>query len=103
MFNCNGTLFRHHRQDIIIELFDHAREIYVLYHNEEAKKSYIANLIKIFGKQRFDDLRRNKNLTFYSLNMDFTNFADHLRSNSDEVYMMQYGDEKSFAESYWDE
>lgn len=90
-------------KDIIIELFDHAREIYVLYHNEEAKKSYIANLIKIFGKQRFDDLRRNKNLTFYSLNMDFTNFAEHLRSNSDEVYMMQYGDEKNFAESYWEE
>ena len=77
-------------KDIIIELFDHARAINVYYHDENAKKDYIDNLIKIFGKQKFDDLRRNKNLRFCSLNDDLNVFAKYLKSHSDEECIKQY-------------
>jgi hypothetical protein len=77
-------------KDIIIELFDHARAINVFYHDENAKKDYIDNLIKIFGKQKFDDLRRNKNLRFCSLNDDLNVFAKYLKSHSDEECIKQY-------------
>ena len=77
-------------KDIIIELFDHARAINVFYHDENAKKDYIDNLIKIFGKQKFDDLRRNKNLRFCSLNDDLNVFAKYLKSHSNEECIKQY-------------
>ena len=51
-------------QDIIIDLFDLSNRIFILYHSSNAVKTYIKNLVSIFGKRGFDDLRRNKNLTF---------------------------------------
>ena len=57
-------------RDIIEELFQNASEIVILYHNFDAKKSYIANLIKIFGKDGFDMLKKDKKLSFVSLNDD---------------------------------
>ena len=57
-------------KDVIEELFRNASEIVVLYHNFDAKKSYIANLIKIFGKDGFDMLKKDKKLSFVSLNDD---------------------------------
>ena len=57
-------------KDVIEELFRNASEIVVLYHNFDAKKSYIANLIKIFGKEGFDMLKKDKKLSFVSLNDD---------------------------------
>ena len=77
-------------KDIIMELFEHANEIYVLYHSEGAKKDYISNLIKIFGKSGFDDLKRNKKLTFYSLDSDFSDFAKRLGGNSNDEFISQY-------------
>lgn len=77
-------------KDIIMELFEHVNEIYVLYHSEEAKKDYISNLIKIFGKSGFDDLKRNKKLTFYSLDSDFSDFAKRLEGNSNDEFISQY-------------
>ena len=57
-------------RDIMEELFRNASEIVILYHNFDAKKSYIANLIKIFGKDGFDILKKDKKLSFVSLNDD---------------------------------
>lgn len=57
-------------KDVIEELFQNASEIVVLYHNFDAKKSYIANLVKIFGKDGFDILKKDKKLSFVSLNDD---------------------------------
>ena len=57
-------------QDIIAELFRNAKEIVILYHNDNAKKSYITNLIRMFGKDEFDALKKDKQLTFVSLNQD---------------------------------
>ncbi len=59
-------------RDIIEELFQSAKEIFVLYHNVDAKKSYISNLVKMFGKDKFDLLKKDKKLTFLSLDYDFS-------------------------------
>lgn len=69
-------------EDIITELFYESNEIYVLYHNEAAKASYISNLVRIFGKEDFDDIRQNKMLKFLPLDMDFTEFAKNLETKA---------------------
>ena len=61
-------------EDIIGDLFGLASEITVLYHNEYAKSQYIRNLVKIFGKNKFDQIRDEQRLSFLPLNMDFTEF-----------------------------
>lgn len=62
-------------KDIIFELIECASSVIILYHNEEAKAQYISNLVKIFGRERFIQLRAEKSLTFLPLNMDFSVFA----------------------------
>lgn len=74
-------------QDVIMELFSNAEGIFILYHNQNAKASYISNLVKIFGKDEFDNLRRKKQLTFLSQDGDFTGFASDT-------------DERNFSTSY---
>lgn len=61
-------------KDVIMELVSHSQEIAILYHSETAKASYIENLIRIFGKDEFESVRKNKKLKFMSLSMDFTEF-----------------------------
>lgn len=62
-------------KDILLDLFDHAKEIIILYHDVDAKSSYIANLVKLYGKTGFDALRRNQMLTFLPLDSDFSALA----------------------------
>ena len=69
-------------RDIIEELFQNAKEVIVLYHNSSAKKSYISNLIKMFGKNKFDLLKKDKKLTFLSLDQDFSNLKASLSEDS---------------------
>lgn len=68
--------------DIIEELFQNANEIIVLYHNISAKKSYICNLIKMFGKDKFELLKKDKKLTFLSLVQDFSSLKATLSEES---------------------
>lgn len=58
-------------EDIIRTLFSSANEIVVLYHNVKAKSDYITNLVKIYGKQEFDELRSKQKLAFRSVDDDF--------------------------------
>ena len=51
-------------EDIIKELFDVASRIIILYHSEERVGSFIKNLVNIYGKNEFDDIRAEKNLQF---------------------------------------
>ena len=44
-------------KDIIKELFEQADEITIFYHNIEAKRKYAENLVKIFGKIKFEKLQ----------------------------------------------
>lgn len=71
-------------KDIIIELFRKMDEINILYHSEEAKSIYISNLIKMFGKEEFDKLRKERKLTFLSLNSDFSDFIKKREQSSME-------------------
>lgn len=77
-------------KDVIAELFQNSKEIFILYHNLEAKKSYIVNLVKLFGKDGFDELKKDKKLTFISLNQDLTSLKSFLREESwkDVSYML---------------
>lgn len=59
-------------KDIIEELFKNAKEIVILYHSLDAKKFLISNLIKLFGKNGFDILKKEKKLTFTFLNQDLS-------------------------------
>ena len=49
-------------KDIIEDLFDIATEIKIYYHNDKAKENYIENIVRIYGKSKYDNLRRNKDL-----------------------------------------
>ena len=51
-------------KDMIVELFDVASKIIVLYHDKKAVARYIRNLVRIYGKDRFDKVRVEKKLTF---------------------------------------
>lgn len=51
-------------KDIITELFDISDSITILYYNEGALASMVTNLVQIFGKDQFTDLRRDKHLCF---------------------------------------
>lgn len=51
-------------KDVIKDLFEISRNIFVLYHDEIALGRYITNLIKIYGKDEFDNLRVAKKLEF---------------------------------------
>lgn len=50
--------------DIIKEVFSVCDKINIYYHNEQSLKSYVRNLIEIYGKTEFDELRNRTNLTF---------------------------------------
>ena len=41
-----------------------ASRIIILYHSEERVGSFIKNLVNIYGKNEFDDIRAEKNLQF---------------------------------------
>lgn len=51
-------------EDIIKSLFDIARNINIYYHNESAVGSYIKNLVSMYGKSKFDEIRTSKNIKF---------------------------------------
>ena len=54
-------------KDIIEDLFWSSDEIIIYHHSETALASYIKNIVSIFGKEAFDDLRLNHNLKFISI------------------------------------
>jgi len=78
-------------RDILYELIELATDIKILYYDEKAKAQYIANLVRIFGREGFMTLRTQKNLAFISLDTDFTEFAEE---------RAQQQDFEEFVESY---
>lgn len=73
-------------EDIIKELLELAEEITIFYHNDKAKNEYIGNLVKMFGKSKFDDMRKNKIFRLLPLNMDFTEYVKERSNKSNEVF-----------------
>ena len=54
-------------KDIIEELFDMSRKISIYYYKENDITKYIKNLLAIYGKTKFDELRITKDLNFIKL------------------------------------
>ena len=54
-------------RDIITEVFSIADNIKIYYHDKEAHGRYIENIVKIFGKNDYDSMRRTKGLSFIPL------------------------------------
>lgn len=69
-------------KDIILELFENAKEIIILYHNKQAKISYISRLVELFGKDGFDGLRKEKQLMFLPLNKDFQELEEKIENEN---------------------
>lgn len=63
-------------RDIITQAFDKARNITILYFNEDSEASLIANLIKMYGKPGFDNLRVEKHLRFLPQTATYEYFAE---------------------------
>ena len=63
-------------EDIIRDLFGLASEITVIYHSESSKSSLIRNLVNIFGKEKFSQIRDEQRLEFLPLSMDFSEFSE---------------------------
>ena len=93
--DCNLLIMGHSLditdRDILYELIELATDIKILYYDEKAKSQYIANLVRIFGREGFMTLRSQKNLAFLSLNTDFAEFAEE---------RAQQQDLQAFVESY---
>ncbi len=73
-------------EEIIRDLFSISSEITILFHNESAKAQYIHNLVKIFGKEKFDQIRDEQKLEFLPLSMDFMEFEKKRAANSTRLY-----------------
>ena len=54
-------------KDIISDMFLNAKEIYVTYYDDDCKDSYIANIVRMFGKTGFDTFRRDQKMQFIKL------------------------------------
>ena len=69
-------------KDILCEVLENAQEIIVLYHNTAAKKSYVKNLIGMFGKTHFDHMRKKQKMNFRSLDENFSELTSILSEES---------------------
>lgn len=63
-------------QDIIMQMFDAAKDITILYYSEQSQSALITNLIKMYGKLEFDALRVKKRLRFLPQDADYKGFAE---------------------------
>lgn len=73
-------------REVIEDLFGLASKITILYHNESAKSQYIRNLVNIFGKERFDQIRDEQQLELLPLDMDFSELSEKRAGNSTIQY-----------------
>ena len=73
-------------EEIICDLFSISSEITILYHIDSAKAQHIHNLVKIFGKEKLDQIRDEQKLEFLPLSMDFIEFEKKRASNSTKLY-----------------
>lgn len=54
-------------KDILSDLFLNAKEIYITYYDESCKDDYIRNIIKIFGNDGYNKLKKEQGLEFITL------------------------------------
>lgn len=54
-------------QEVIRECFARANSIFIFYYCEDNLSDLISNLVSVFGKQEFDDLRAKRKLQFHHI------------------------------------
>lgn len=54
-------------KDVIIDLFMYSKQITIYCYNEKAMSDNIRNLVNIYGRDGFDTLRSEKEMTFILL------------------------------------
>ena len=72
-------------KDIIMQMFDLAKDITVLYYSESVEASLVSNLVKIYGKEQFDELRMKKRLRFLPQNAHYDGFAEDREKKEQEA------------------
>lgn len=78
-------------RDVIVQMFSMAEDITVLYYNENAEASLVANLISIYGKEKFDELRVKKRLRFLPQNASYRGFAEDRKSKEMAAFTRAIG------------
>lgn len=78
-------------KDIITQVFDRAEDITILYYNESSEASQVTNLIHIYGKEKFDKLRRIKHLRFLPQDGKYTYFAEDRAKIEEEAENAKWG------------
>ena len=68
-------------KDIIQEVFSVANKIFILSYDDQDESNHISNLINIFGKSDFDQIRREKDISFISISEDI---KTAMKENSNE-------------------
>jgi len=54
-------------KDIISDMFNNAKEIYISYYDAKCKDDYISNIVKMFGEKGWDEFRKDKRMEFVLL------------------------------------
>lgn len=83
-------------KDVIMQMFDMAKDITVLYYSENAEASMVANLIKIYGKEKFDELRIKKRLRFLPQDASYKGFAEDRQSKEMSAFVSAMGNPMVF-------
>lgn len=83
-------------KDVIMQMFDMAKDITVLYYSENAEASLVANLIKIYGKEKFDELRIKKRLRFLPQDASYKGFAEDRQSKEMAAFANAIGNSMAF-------
>ncbi len=68
-------------KDIIEDLFRISDKIYILNYDNDEKEKHAKNLINIFGKEEFEEIKRKTGMMFLDINYDLTSF---LHNNSEK-------------------
>lgn len=68
-------------KDIIEDLFRISHKIYILNYDNDEKERHVKNLINIFGKEEFEEIKRKTGMMFLDINYDLTSF---LHNNSEK-------------------
>lgn len=76
-------------RDIIQEIFISASKIFILSYDEIDEYNHISNLLNIFGKNEFDNMRRKKDITFLKISDDLQAI---MKKNSKEESLRMMSD-----------
>lgn len=78
-------------KDILSDMFRHANEIYIIYHDEKRRDDYFNNLVRLFGYDEFNKFKTEKHLAFISL-LNIEGLLDKMKPQ--QINWQFYGDSK---------